>query len=457
MKCSKYPSLKSISNYLSKQFSYHLCKNSFWKIPICSNEGIYGITPPDLLHQFKLGILKYVVKWTTEMIQEINGNSKEQLSLMDSRIMNFNTRTAWNGIDICSFKNGIVNVSHFEGKHYLSMVYQIMISIGINHKIITNPSISIKYHNCINHILKLWSFLNNKSINENQIQILEDQIKITMKSIEEVFGNYSKSKMKFVKFHKLLHYSHFIRQFGCPSLYDAAPFETFHTIAAKNPFKRSNKQFDSSKTQMMERVNLQQSINIKNDEESRLKINNIEKNDLFGKIFNCEFENESWNLNEDLINNNFEIRNFNESWENYSIEQNIYEESIEKGLLIYKSLKLNNDTILRTYKSFGSNKKEWYDYCSIKYSIGSNETILTGFAKLLLFIKYNENINLVFVKWLEPVNNQQKQNRILPKLYYKFAKRNEEFWYDIVDIKNIVGAVWVQQDFDNNENYWILN
>lgn len=391
------------------------------------------------------------------MIKEINNNSNEQLSILDKRIMDFNTRTAWKGIDVCSFKSGIVNLSHFEGKHYLSMVYQIMIAIGINHKIITDPSITYKYHNCVNNVLKLWSYLNNKNINENQIKLLEEQIKLTMSLIEDVFINFSKSKMKFVKFHKLLHYPYFIRNLGCPCLYDAAPFETFHTIAAKNPFKRSNKQFDSAKSQMLERVNLQQSINAISDINNKKNNNNLEMKEFVGKMVLINYENGNWQLNEELINNNFEKEDFRKCWEIYSTEYNIYEESIKKGLLIFKSFKLNKETILRTHKSFGSTNKEWYDYCSIKYSIGSNETIIIGFAKLLLFIKYKENHKLVFVKWLEPVNNQQKQNRILPKLYYKFAKINENYWFDFINVNNLIEPIWIQQDFDNNENYWILS
>ena len=143
--------------------SIHATMNAFWDLPCCDmKHGIYGMCPPDLLHQYKLGILKYLVSWSMEYVQECNVS---KINLLDERIRRFNTACSWHSFQIIKFNKGIIDQSFFEGKHYLSMIYMLMVSVGFKEKFIPDAEKRKQFHQCLYNALCLWFMLNKRSYN----------------------------------------------------------------------------------------------------------------------------------------------------------------------------------------------------------------------------------------------------------------------------------------------------
>lgn len=53
-------------------------------------------TPPDFLHHIKLGIFKYIIDATIELIKKLNTNDIFLMNQLDNRIKKFNINPSWN-------------------------------------------------------------------------------------------------------------------------------------------------------------------------------------------------------------------------------------------------------------------------------------------------------------------------------------------------------------------------
>lgn len=118
------------------------------------------------------------------------------------------------------FPIGAVGIKRLQGKHYLSLVFQMMIVVGVN-KLFLSESKTIKLHTTIMSVIKVNYYLKKLSYTNNDLNELDKLINILMKNLKDIFGEFQPSNFKFVKFHKLLHYTNSIRLFGSPSAYDS--------------------------------------------------------------------------------------------------------------------------------------------------------------------------------------------------------------------------------------------
>ena len=124
------------------------------------------------------------------------------------------------GFKIFHFPNGITNDKRFEACHYISMLYKLLIALGINNKFLENIHETNKIRYIILNIIKLYLLLNNLNLDEIKFKIINESIINLMNSFI-----YFKEKLNInintVKIHKLIHYMEQIKLLGIPSLYSS--------------------------------------------------------------------------------------------------------------------------------------------------------------------------------------------------------------------------------------------
>jgi hypothetical protein len=109
---------------LLKQASLHPTPNALWDIPLGSNpQGINGACPPELLHQYGLGMEKYTIQYIWKMVEE--GCSTAKALELESRFQRFNVRHADNSMPRDRFVAGTRNLAYVSAREYRAMCYQV--------------------------------------------------------------------------------------------------------------------------------------------------------------------------------------------------------------------------------------------------------------------------------------------------------------------------------------------
>ena len=104
--------------------------NPLWDLPYGDNlMGIYGATPPELLHQYGLGIEMYAFKFVWEMLSRhaaeegrAPGTYDQRL---DERFMAFCTRHADADMPRFSFTTGTKKLPYLTSGEYRALMYQV--------------------------------------------------------------------------------------------------------------------------------------------------------------------------------------------------------------------------------------------------------------------------------------------------------------------------------------------
>lgn len=118
----------------AKSLSYQPVLNPLWELPMGSNlQGIYAATPPELLHQYGLGIEKRAFEFTWELMKQIDqanhrgpAKNKEEL---DRRISAFNTRHADAEMPRYKFGAGVHKLAYVSASEYRALMYQVGVPV----------------------------------------------------------------------------------------------------------------------------------------------------------------------------------------------------------------------------------------------------------------------------------------------------------------------------------------
>lgn len=108
-----------------------------WEIPFGSTPyGPYGATPPELLHQFDLGLLKTTYGYILKMMKaEATGNIgvsyAERMRIMDQRLICFNVRHCDGDMPRVGFSNGASEITNFRASEFEPLMWQMLIVLGV--------------------------------------------------------------------------------------------------------------------------------------------------------------------------------------------------------------------------------------------------------------------------------------------------------------------------------------
>lgn len=124
---------RAIARSMSVQPRY----NPLWDIPLgVGLGGIYSAVPPELLHQYGLGMEKYCFDFTWVLIALFNGGDQNQLSgatpsknakidELDRRISLFYTRHSDLSMPRNSFQAGSYKLPYLQSNEYRALLYQV--------------------------------------------------------------------------------------------------------------------------------------------------------------------------------------------------------------------------------------------------------------------------------------------------------------------------------------------
>lgn len=109
--------------------------NPLWDIPYGHNvHGIFGSTPPELLHQWGLGIEKYAFTYIWDLIEknakEANKRPTSTIAKLDQRIATFNNRHSDATMPRKKFPIGAYKLPYLQATEYRALMY--IVSAYIN-------------------------------------------------------------------------------------------------------------------------------------------------------------------------------------------------------------------------------------------------------------------------------------------------------------------------------------
>ena len=108
-------------------------KNTLWRIPYGdSAQGIFGATPPELLHQYGLGIEKKAFDHTWKLVADTATRRRVRLDgpkqALDSRFAMFNCRHADPELPRAHFGSGTYQLSFLTSKEYTALIFQVSLA-----------------------------------------------------------------------------------------------------------------------------------------------------------------------------------------------------------------------------------------------------------------------------------------------------------------------------------------
>ncbi|CAB4446635.1 unnamed protein product [Rhizophagus irregularis] len=183
--------------------------NFFWKIP---NINIYLATVPDRMHHLDLGLFRYQIEFTYDLLKLQHNN--KLIDELDCRIAAI---PRYPGLKI--FSNGLQSISRFTADEYRNLM-KIMIFVVDN-----------LYSNTNNNMTN--NFLNNNDLNA---------MHEWAQRFIQAFKFISSSQLKLPKLHSwLYHIIDSIRLYGVINGYTTETYESLHKNFVKIPYRISNK------------------------------------------------------------------------------------------------------------------------------------------------------------------------------------------------------------------------
>ncbi|RHZ58591.1 hypothetical protein Glove_372g139 [Diversispora epigaea] len=208
--------------------------NYFWNI---LNLNIYTATVPDRMHHLDLGLFKYQIEFTTELLKLKPGKLVDDMNKRIAKIPRHS------GLKV--FKKGVQSLSRLTASEYRDMM-KIMVFVvdGLYSEDLSN--VYVKWNE-----IYLLSRLEN--FKESDLQDFQKAINDWGNIFIKLFRDISRSNLKFPKLHSwIYHIVDTIREHGAINGYTTETYESLHKTYVKIPYRLSNKK-DVEK-QIMENI-----------------------------------------------------------------------------------------------------------------------------------------------------------------------------------------------------------
>jgi hypothetical protein len=130
------PRRKGEAERLETKYGLHANLNPLWDLPYGANPaGIYGACPPELLHQYQLGIMKYAYQFTWARINgssPVAGTAKTATAMrVDDRFKGFADRHADPELPRNKFRKGVYDLPYLQGKEYRALLMQVCVCVCV--------------------------------------------------------------------------------------------------------------------------------------------------------------------------------------------------------------------------------------------------------------------------------------------------------------------------------------
>lgn len=228
---------------------------STWDVPYGDNpHGIYGATPPEVLHQFDLGIIKHAYLCFLDMVKagcRTDAENTEKLRVLDYRLMSIAIRHADDTMPRIRFSNGASSIALFKASEYAPLMWQVMVVLGVgNDEAILDVVQKKKVVKCFGLLLRLRGFISKKVHTSESLRELETLTPFVLQNFKDTFKEYQASNFKFPKFHLTLHYANFIREYGSALSASTTHGERQHKTQVKPLHKRTSRKKRTAQAEM---------------------------------------------------------------------------------------------------------------------------------------------------------------------------------------------------------------
>jgi len=212
------PRRKCEGEAMETQFSVRALYNPLWDLPYGANpRGLYGACPPELLHQYLLGMMKYAYKHTWHLIESYSPGGSDMSSRavrVDQRFKWFNVRHVDPELPNIAFRKGAFKLKKLEGKDYRALVLQFIVVLGAEGNIIPAEAAAV-VQRVLWKVCEVYDMLTAYEGHTSAVlALLDRRIRLMMREFKACFGQYSKSNCCFMKFHFCLHLIHVILEWA---------------------------------------------------------------------------------------------------------------------------------------------------------------------------------------------------------------------------------------------------
>ena len=230
--------------------------NPLWDLPYGDNSmGIFGATPPELLHQYGLGVEMYAFKFVWEMLSRYAAEEEGRApgafdQRLDDRFMAFSTRHADADMPRFGFTTGTKKLPYLTSGEYRALMYQMIVCLGTEGGVLPleqSDRVTAVLWKVVNLHEHLWE---REGHTVRELIEIDKEVKEMLTAFKNEFQVYSKSACRFPKFHYTLHLTEVIEEFGSLRVVDTSFGENKNKVV-KKIHMRTNRKRSTMNEQML--------------------------------------------------------------------------------------------------------------------------------------------------------------------------------------------------------------
>ncbi|GES94609.1 hypothetical protein GLOIN_2v1783703 [Rhizophagus clarus] len=229
---------KHFENDTQRSVCIESVHNFFWDLP---NINIYLATIPDRMHHLDLGLFRYQIIFTCDILKSQHVNGNKLVEEVDHRLAAI---PRFPGIKI--FSNGLQSIARLTASEYRSLM-KVMIFVIDNLYDENNNEVDNFVNN--DDLTKLYEYWNEMYIlsryeefSESDLEKFNDAIHRWAQMFVKAFKFVSPSNLKLPKLHSwVYHIIDSIRSYGAINGYTTETYESLHKYFVKIPYRISNK------------------------------------------------------------------------------------------------------------------------------------------------------------------------------------------------------------------------
>ncbi|GET66930.1 hypothetical protein GLOIN_2v1488317 [Rhizophagus irregularis DAOM 181602=DAOM 197198] len=442
---------KYFENDTQKSVCIESVPNFFWDLP---NINIYLATVPDRMHHLDLGLFRYQIIFTCDILklQHVNGNKLVE-EVLDRRLAAIPRFPA-----IKIFSNGLQSIARLTANEYRSLM-KVMIFVIDNLYDENNNEVDNFVNN--DDLVKLYEYWNEMYIlsryeefSESDLEKFNDAIHRWARMFVKAFKFVSPSNLKLPKLHSwVYHIIDSIRSYGAINGYTTETYESLHKYFVKIPYRISNKK--DVEPQLLRTIK-RQAISIRMSQHSVNPAKTPRTCKFSARLFDFSLQdaNTFFNEKKDSVDNKMQtgFARFISCLDSYLDLLDGFTIIGETRINIYGSVTLENGAIMRATNRYYN--KVWFS--DIAISMDSEESndyisdkgLCYGQALLLAEVLTDPPLNLALIQWYD---FKSKRN---PYLYGCPHLKLIEL-YNFVAIESIHGVVHIVPRFDKQNEYFV--
>ncbi|GES83524.1 hypothetical protein GLOIN_2v1783703 [Rhizophagus clarus] len=229
---------KHFENDTQRSVCIESVHNFFWDLP---NINIYLATVPDRMYHLNLGLFRYQIIFTCDILKSQHVNGNKLVEEVDYRLAAI---PRFSGIKI--FSNGLQSIARLTASEYRSLM-KVMIFVIDNLYDENNNEVDNFVNN--DDLTKLYEYWNEMYIlsryeefSESDLEKFNDAIHRWAQMFVKAFKFVSPSNLKLPKLHSwVYHIIDSIRSYGAINGYTTETYESLHKYFVKIPYRISNK------------------------------------------------------------------------------------------------------------------------------------------------------------------------------------------------------------------------